>query len=210
MFQLAMPQFEWTGNMLTVEGIEIPNLSWAGMLVPPYDDDFVRDPLVAWLRNDEWPLITFTDFQDRNRQRVSFYHHGSLNDSLALSPGNLNLRSLACSEVAVGHCVILNDFDRPCNKLVAVITKIENGRVIARYLSNRTMMQECHALIDGVTPISQFGLSVITDGLFFWCAINPTATPTATYPNGEKREWQAEDSELHERATVAIDYAEAL
>lgn len=44
-------------------------------------------------------------------------------------------RIIPASDLAVGHAVILNDFDQPCSKMLAVITsKDDDGVLYAKYL----------------------------------------------------------------------------
>ena len=51
--------------------------------------------------------------------------------------------------IVVGMPVILNDMDRPCTRLVAIVKSIEqsdtvsSGIVHARYLTTNTMMKNC-------------------------------------------------------------------
>lgn len=69
MFQMAMPQIEFSFNGVIIEGIEIPNLSWCGHLIQPYHDDLPRCPDATYLSDDERDQMSMP-FQLRKRQRI--------------------------------------------------------------------------------------------------------------------------------------------
>ena len=99
---------------------------------------------------------------------------------------------LPSSEVAVGHCVIINDCDCPGGNLVALVTSASDESVEARYLSVETGMRECRSSSPAsVTPVGEFGVEVRHDGVDFWCEV--VGGSVATYEDGEPRSWQ----ELH-------------
>ena len=95
----------------------------------------------------------------------------------------------------IGTPVIINGFDRPCTRLVAIVTKIKNNVVYAKYLTKDVLSKKCSAYISKVTPISDFGVELrIEDGIAF-CQI--VGENKATYCDGNHRPWQAEFVEEH-------------
>lgn len=99
------------------------------------------------------------------------------------------------SEVAIGQCVILNDVDQPCTKLVAVVTNIANGCVYAVYLSpdinvGRTKTGKCSSPIMYVTPLNAFGVRIWRQGNAYRCVPDQTLPITAEYPDRKPRVWQ--------------------
>ena len=104
--------------------------------------------------------------------------------------------------IVVGMPVILNDMDRPCTRLVAIVKSIEqpntvsSGIVHARYLTTNTMMKDCSSLLAHTTPLEAFGVElVIVGSQVYGHIIGPSQ---ATYRNGKPREWQPEHCEIHD------------
>ena len=97
-------------------------------------------------------------------------------------------------ELSIGMPVIINEFDRPCTRLVAVITKIDrfNDIVTAKYLCVDTITDVCGALIHRVTPLSDFGVALIVKNNGTVCC-EPVGESVAKYPyTDEHRLWQPE------------------
>jgi hypothetical protein len=107
---------------------------------------------------------------------------------------------LLSSELSIGHCVILNDVEQPCSRLVAVITNIQGGNAYCKYLcadpklssfnKNHGMLIAIGGGIHNLTPISKFGVTIIynTLGKFYFCL--KTGESSATYKDGKPRQWQ--------------------
>lgn len=70
MFQMAYPQIEFSTGGVIIEGIEIPNLSWCGHLMPPYYDDLPSCPEATYLSDDDKERGCDVPFQLRKRQRI--------------------------------------------------------------------------------------------------------------------------------------------
>ena len=103
-----------------------------------------------------------------------------------------NIVELDSTEVAVGHCVIANSFDRPSCELVAVVKSISQSIVEMEYLCMTIAKSPCGAIgtIEGVTPLANFGVRVLSNGSSYWCErVNDSF---ALYSDGAKRDWQDE------------------
>lgn len=99
-------------------------------------------------------------------------------------------RELAASRVAIGHCVIINDCDRPYGRCVAVVTAVSLDGVTAEYLATSVNMAECfNSKTEHVTPVNAFGVKVFATNEWFGCeqVVNCTR---AKYPDGGARHWQ--------------------
>jgi hypothetical protein len=103
-----------------------------------------------------------------------------------------NIAELNSTEVAVGHCVIANSFDRPSCELVAVVKSISNSIVEMEYLCHTIAKSPCGAIgtFDSVTPIDFFGIRVKSNGSVYWCERFDDSF--ARYEDGKKRDWQDE------------------
>lgn len=105
-----------------------------------------------------------------------------------------NIAELNSTEVAVGHCVIANSFDRPICELVAVVKSINQSIVEMEYLCSTIAKAPCGAIgtFDSVTPIDFFGIRVKSNGSVYWCERANDSFPIAMYTDGTKRDWQDE------------------
>lgn len=91
-----------------------------------------------------------------------------------------------------GDCIIINDIERPCPGLVAVITSKRKGVYFVKYLNadpklssyNRPAMK-C-ALRDA-TLLSDFGVRLLIDAMHYWVEI--VGYSTARYRDGVIRKW---------------------
>lgn len=114
-----------------------------------------------------------------------------------------SVKRLKGSKIAVGHCVILNDAERPCGKHLAVVTSIEgkgiNSKVFCKYLASGREFNPFNKLNDGkgmrslfneeLTPVGKFGVQVILEANgFYHC--QRVSEPKATYRDGKPRSWQ--------------------
>lgn len=114
-----------------------------------------------------------------------------------------------------GTPVIVNRYDRPCAKLVAIVTEIDDSMVTAMYLSSATMVRFCVDHIDAVTPIADFGIKLLVvkgrrrqDNVF---TTIPTGSQSiATYADGRLRQWQENGSGVEKLDTTAFMAVENL
>lgn len=92
-------------------------------------------------------------------------------------------------KIKIGTPVIINDCDRPCTGLVAIVRKITDSFVEAIYLCKATNIRMCRSSrIKGVTPISDFGVALRIEDDLAVCVI--VGESLATYEDGIPREWQ--------------------
>lgn len=97
-------------------------------------------------------------------------------------------RTLLGSDIRLGHCVIVNEFDRPCARLIAVIDRIEDDFVWCRYLSTTTGVRICVSHGNDVTPIERFGIIAIASHRSY--RIEAFQKSNAKYKDGSERIWQ--------------------
>lgn len=91
----------------------------------------------------------------------------------------------------IGTPVIINDTDRPCTRLIAIVDEVRaNGVIHARYLTTGTKSHDCYAIADQVTPVSVFGVVLTVDGALAWT--HPQEPSRATYRDKKPRLWQEE------------------
>lgn len=99
-------------------------------------------------------------------------------------------------DFSVGDAVIINDFDCPETKMVALVRRVQsNGRVRARYLSARTAknygQRDCYS--DNPTKLSDFGMAVrfiMEPGEVLRYEVQKVGDSTAVYEDGTPRAWQ--------------------
>lgn len=100
------------------------------------------------------------------------------------------------SEIAVGHCGILNDIEAPTARMLVVITEVRNpDDVRCKYLNAATEFTAFNRgggmslEIDVFTPVERFGVRVLVDESgTYWC--ESVGESTATYRDGKPRQWQ--------------------
>ena len=109
----------------------------------------------------------------------------------ALSKTEAGLFLLTGSEVKVGHCAIINQFDRPESNLVVIIQAIDDhaGMVQAKYLSSNFAMISCYGPLSNAVPLDKFGVSAVAYQGIYSCFANDLE-PTAVYPDLSPRRWQ--------------------
>lgn len=96
---------------------------------------------------------------------------------------------LAADKLELGHCVIINDCDQPCAKLLAVVTEVREDKVVAQYLTKDVSMKQCWSSNPKhVTPANWFGVRVLVTSAGV-CCLNGGESK-ATYPDGKARKWQ--------------------
>jgi len=102
------------------------------------------------------------------------------------------MKELKADEVKVGHCIIINHFDQPCTRLVAVVKDVKLEMVVANYLSDDLMCRSCwSARPSDIMPVNRFGVRVfLHDDGDYSCLRDTMMDVTAVYPDGVKRQWQ--------------------
>lgn len=104
------------------------------------------------------------------------------------------MKTLPASEIAVGHCVIINDIECPEGQMVSVVVEVGSERVITKYLKDRREFDSYNKRgvqnwRNTVTPVGKFGVSVRVDADGkYWC--EPVGESTAAYSDGKPRYWQ--------------------
>lgn len=107
---------------------------------------------------------------------------------------------LLSSDIAVGHCVILNDAEQPCGRLVAVIMAIEGNTAYCNYLNadpqlssyNKKlgMAVQIEGGIHNMTPVGKFGVEVDYYPQVGTYCCERVGDTVATYRDGRPRKWQ--------------------
>jgi hypothetical protein len=102
---------------------------------------------------------------------------------------------LLSSEIAVGHCVIINHVEQPCAKLLAVITSFDENTVTTNYLNadksfNSYNKVGCANRKSEVTPVGLFGVQVMVDLEKNEYSCQFIADSIAEYHDGRIRKWQ--------------------
>lgn len=103
----------------------------------------------------------------------------------------MKMKKLPSSRIAPGHCVIVNQFDRPCAKLVAVV--LADGKCC--YLNQAINFRKMDA--SNATPVSDFGIAVMARGDSYSCVV--VGDSVAKYPDGSPRLWQDSQQVQHKR-----------
>ena len=107
---------------------------------------------------------------------------------------------LLSSDIAVGHCVILNDVEQPCGRLVAVIMAIEGGIAYCNYLNADAQLSsynkklgmaiQIEGGIHNMTPVGKFGVEVDYYPQVGTYCCERVGDSVATYRDGKPRKWQ--------------------
>lgn len=99
---------------------------------------------------------------------------------------------LESSRLVPGCCVVLNDAELPCARLIAVVQSVHGRNIIAKYLNDsgdlRPYRRGCRTTIEAATPVGRFGIKVLMSGDEYCCEV--IGESTATYPDGRPRRWQ--------------------
>lgn len=102
-----------------------------------------------------------------------------------------------CSSRAfrVGDCIILNDVEQPCGRMVCVITGNANdlGFYSVQYMNaDPSFDSYCKPPMANrllrATRLEDFGVVLRNDGTYYWC--EQIGSSSAVYPDGEPRKWQ--------------------
>lgn len=94
------------------------------------------------------------------------------------------------NKIQIGDYVIINNTDKPCTRLIAVVLDIDiaKDRVRARYICDRVNMREPYGRLSEATLVSDFGVEMTFDGNNVTTAqVRPSI---ATYRDGKPRAWQ--------------------
>lgn len=104
------------------------------------------------------------------------------------------MKTLPASEIAVGHCVIINDVECPEGRMVSVVTNVDGDMVTTKYLNARKEFDKYNRFGVGsqkgtVTPVGWFGVGVcVTSDGKYWC--EEVGESSAEYRDGKRRYWQ--------------------
>jgi hypothetical protein len=114
---------------------------------------------------------------------------------------------LNASDLKVGCCVILNELEQPCSKLIAVVWKIESV-LICRYLCDWDHLKPffrngVRSAVHEATTVGHFGVSVKFEDGRYWC--EQSGESIATYDDGKPRYWQ-EEFGVKRTADVRVAY----
>ena len=91
-------------------------------------------------------------------------------------------------KIKINDFVIINECDAPCGNHVAIVEKIKDGTVYAKYISKKVDMINCCGPIENCTNIKDFGVE-IEFGYKKYLAKHASES-TATYHDGKRRYWQ--------------------
>ena len=97
--------------------------------------------------------------------------------------------------INLGEYVIINEFDKPCTRLVAKVTEVNGKRVKARYITKGTNLKIRTSDTENVMPVHRFGVRLVFDDGQVTGICD--AQSTATYKDGKPRYWQPEHTETH-------------
>ena len=107
------------------------------------------------------------------------------------------LQELNGACVAPGHCVILNNIEKPWGPQVCVVTGTEGNLYLCKYLCADKQYDCFNAgkgmlvtRTDEITPVNDFGVQILYDSTTnkYWCTV--VRESQAKYRDGEKRRWQ--------------------
>jgi len=101
----------------------------------------------------------------------------------------------------VGDLFIINDCDRPCAELVAIVTAVKNGLYAWRYINKDKRLKnygckKTEATLKLATLLSDFGVDLCIFQKEYWC--KTIGESVAKYPDGVARKWQGSDWEKYE------------
>jgi hypothetical protein len=99
-----------------------------------------------------------------------------------------------------GDCVILNDVEQPCARLIGVVVSVDDGYVKTKYLNADESFSSynrrgCLSRRAVVTHLEDFGVRLRVTGVSYWCEV--VGESTATYEDGKPRKWQEPKVRIH-------------
>lgn len=99
--------------------------------------------------------------------------------------------------IAVGHCVILNECERPYGNLVAVVVSMDKDVAFCKYLNaelhhwnKRNRGRGMQAFTADLTPVEWFGVEVVFDPATNSYNCERVGESRATYRDKQPRLWQ--------------------
>ena len=94
--------------------------------------------------------------------------------------------------IKINDLVIINGFDRPCTRLIAIVSEIGSDYILADYICKDTSMGQCSDQPSRVTKIEDFGVKI--DIAMDRDAIQAiqVGLSIVKYPDGRTRKWQPE------------------
>lgn len=105
----------------------------------------------------------------------------------------------------VGDCVILNETEQPCGRLVCVVTGDADagGFYQCQYLNaDPALNSYCNPPMRNrllkATLVEDFGVDLLFKDGEYWC--DPVRESVATYSDGSLRKWQEYGDPIHHRA----------
>lgn len=120
-------------------------------------------------------------------------------------------------ELSVGHCVILNDFEKPCGKLVTVVVEIIGKFAYLKYLNAEKELSSYNTgkgigvrIIDNklhnITPLEKFGVVACynPETKLYYC--KKVSESVATYKNGEPRQWQESEPYRYKARPTVVKF----
>lgn len=112
----------------------------------------------------------------------------------------------------LGDFVIINDFDQPCVKLIAMVIKKSDQYYECMYLSTLTNCRIIKSKLTHANKLTEFSLTPV----FTYCHNSDKVgmfvydffefTQTATYPDGKPRLWQGQKNDCAEIHADALPY----
>jgi hypothetical protein len=124
---------------------------------------------------------------------------------------------LPADKLDVGNCVILNEFDRPCGYLVAVITEVLDDHYYCKYLSEETSLDTYNNANGKLglrvpkgynqfpTPVEDFGVRVVYDEKNRLYSCVRFGESKARYPDDSIRHWQENFPFIHPARKSIVD-----
>jgi hypothetical protein len=100
--------------------------------------------------------------------------------------------------------------DRPCARLIAIVTEVATDRIVGRYLAKSVKMPLCWGEPAYVTPVDAFGVRVAyhpASGLYW---VEVVGESKAKYRTGEPRVWQEQPNMRETAKADVIAYAQVM
>lgn len=121
-----------------------------------------------------------------------------------------NILELPAGQIKVGHCVIMNSTDKPCARLIALVSQDTGTHIIGAFLTDGIRQHSVRGPKSHATPINHFGYRVYYNGQYLSVRPDQTLEIVATYANGKSRIWQPEGGTQEESVPVKGVFREEL
>lgn len=105
--------------------------------------------------------------------------------------------------------VIINDFDCPEGRMIAILDVEKDGAWWAKYLSMSTRMIKCWTA-GKPTPIGDFGVKLEFDGESHYRVVRTGEEGVAKYRDGVARHWRDNGREWHRVRAQAFNIIEKI